>query len=164
MRVYLPTTLPLLAAWNAAGQAPGGQAYAVTPGLREWYSDGDSEEMELAATVLAGREAIRLLAQDDHAAPRRVVLAADVADGDVIVLDAEDTGLVRLADPVAVARWGAIMVDDTDADTVRIVGRARGLVTQADDGDPDADLAIGDADDLDLLWWGVQEIDALLQR
>jgi hypothetical protein len=164
MRIYLPATLPLLASWSELGEAPGGQAFAVTPGLREWYSDGDSEEMELAATVLAGREAIRLLARDDQAAPRRVVLAADVADGDVIVLDAEDTGLVRLDGVVPVERWGAIMVDDVDADTVRIVGRARTLVTQADEGDPDADLAVGDADDLDLLWWGVQEIDALLHQ
>ena len=164
MRVYLPATLPLLATWSAEGAAPAGQAFAVTPGLREWYSDGDSEEMELAATVLAGREAIRLLAQDAEAAPRRVVLAVDVSEQDVIVLDAEDTGLVRLGGPASVERWGAIMVDDVDADTVRILGRARGLVTQADEGDPDADLAVGDADDLDLLWWGVQEIDALLQQ
>lgn len=162
MRVYLPATLPLLDTWRAAGAVPAGPGFAVTPGLREWYSDGDSEEMELAVTVLAGRESIRLLAGDPGAAPRRVVLAADVADGDVEVLDGEDTGLVRLAGPVLLEAWGALMVDDTDADTVRIVGRAREVVTQADDGDPDADLAVGDADDLDLLWWGVQELDVLL--
>jgi hypothetical protein len=162
MRVYLAATLPLLRTWSAAGELPVAQGFAVTPGLREWYSDGDSEEMELAATVLAGREAVRLLAADAEAAPRRVVVAADVADQDVVVLDAEDTGLVRLGAPVRLEAWGALMVDDTDADTVRIVSRARDAVALADDGDPDADLAVGDADDLDLLWWGVQEIEALL--
>jgi hypothetical protein len=162
MRIYVPATLPLLAGWSADGQVPAGEGFAVTPGLREWYSEGDTEEMELAALVLAGRQAVRQLAGDPDAPPRRVVLAVDVADADVVVLDAQDQGLVRLGAAVPRSSWAALMVDDTDADTVRILARAREVVAKADAGDPDADLAVGDADDLDLLWWGVQEIDDLL--
>ena len=48
MRVYVPSTLAGLARIHAAreiGPAPLA-AYAVTPALREWYAQGDQEEVE----------------------------------------------------------------------------------------------------------------------
>ncbi|HLK00087.1 MAG TPA: hypothetical protein VKU39_09295, partial [Streptosporangiaceae bacterium] len=78
MRVYLPSTLPGLAALLRTGQIPAGPAFVVTPVLREAYASGDQEELEYAALLLAARASLRLLAADSDAPPRRVVLAAEV--------------------------------------------------------------------------------------
>jgi len=82
MRVYLPSTLPTLAAALAAGEI--GPApltgYAVTPALREWYVGGDLEELEYAAMLAAARASLRLLALDPDAPLRRVVLAVELPE------------------------------------------------------------------------------------
>ena len=85
MRVYLPSTLPALADLLAKGEAgpPPVRAFAVTPALREAYAIGDDEELEYVAMLAAARQSLRLLADDPRAPQRRVVLAADVPDGDV---------------------------------------------------------------------------------
>ena len=63
MRIYLPATLPRLAAALDAGSISSVEvAYAVTPALREWYIEGDIEELEYAATAAAARASLRLLA------------------------------------------------------------------------------------------------------
>ncbi len=82
MRVYLPSTLPLLAAAVAAGEIgpPPLAACAVTPALREWYVEGDAEELEYVALTAAAAGSLRLLAYDESAPRRRVVVAVDVAD------------------------------------------------------------------------------------
>lgn len=81
-RVYLPLTPAALAAAVAGGQVPGTAAHAVTPALREWYVDGDLEELELAALTDAAQVALLLMAGETDGAgaagPRlRVVAAAD---------------------------------------------------------------------------------------
>ncbi|MEU1098006.1 hypothetical protein ABZ389_32905, partial [Streptomyces sp. NPDC005877] len=83
MRVYLPLTLPGLATAHAAGELGPGPltAYAVTPGLREWYVSDDIEELEYAALSRAAAASLRLLAVDPGAPRRRVVVAVDVPDG-----------------------------------------------------------------------------------
>src|SRR5580693_968087 len=85
MRVYLPSTLPALADLLAKGEAgpPPVRAFAVTPALREAYAIGDDEELEYVAMLEAARQSLRLLADDPGAPQRRVVLAADVPDGEV---------------------------------------------------------------------------------
>ena len=93
MRVYLPATLPLLAEWHLAGHAAPGLAGAVTPGLREWYREGDADELEYAAQRVAARLSLEMLAADPGAPRRRVVLAVDVPDADVAVVD-EPHGVV----------------------------------------------------------------------
>ena len=47
MRVYLPGTLPALAAVLGRSELgdPPLRGFAVTPALREWYSSGDLEEL-----------------------------------------------------------------------------------------------------------------------
>ena len=77
MRVYIPSTLRLLDAACHAGEfgpAPL-TAYAVTPALREWYAEGDDEELEYAAMAQAARASVGLLAADPGTARRRVVVA-----------------------------------------------------------------------------------------
>src|SRR5579872_5069719 len=82
MRVYIPATLPILAELNKRGDLGPAPltAYAVTPALRELYTEGDEEELEYAALTEAARASLRLLAADPLAARRRAVIAADVAD------------------------------------------------------------------------------------
>lgn len=82
MRVYVPLTLPGLAEAHEAGElgpAPL-RAYAVTPGLREWYVSDDLEELEYAALGRAAAASLRMLAADAGAPRKRVVVAVDVED------------------------------------------------------------------------------------
>ena len=61
MRIYLPvtsTTLAELAANGTLGPAPL-TAFAVTPGLRDWYLDDDAEALEYAALTEAARGSLR---------------------------------------------------------------------------------------------------------
>lgn len=69
MRVYVPLTLSGLAAVHGAGEIGPGPltAYAVTPGLREWYVSDDIEELEYAALT---RGRFRLAAADRRPAGR----------------------------------------------------------------------------------------------
>lgn len=160
MRVYLPATLPLLAAWLRAGAAPPGPGYAVTPALREWYREGEEEELEYAAAVAAARAALDLLAADVEAPRRRVVLAVDVAD-----LDVAPGGTVRAAvtaaAPMPVAAWASALVDDEDAQSV--VSAAVTSLGAAGAGDDDAAFAVAEAEATELGWWAVQELPHLLE-
>ena len=155
MRVYLPATLPLLRAWLDAGRAPGGPAYAVTPALREWYREGDEEEMEYVAAQAAGRGSLALLAAEPMVPRRRVVLAADVVDADVALLG-EPRAAVAVGVPVELSRWASALVDDEDADGV--VSVAASALARAELGDEDAKFAVDEAEAYELAWYAVQEI------
>ncbi|MFI7276856.1 DUF6912 family protein [Streptomyces sp. NPDC049879] len=171
MRVYLPLTTSGLARLRDTGEtAPAPlAAYAVTPALRDWYAAGDSrddEELEYAALGLAAEASLRLLAAEPGAARRRVVVAAEVADG--LVEDASggvageegEPGGVRLTAPVPLRLLAAVHVDEADAETD--VTAAAGVVAAADRGDGDARAVVDALADRDLLWYGVQEIDHLV--
>ena len=158
MRVYLPATLPLLAAWRADGAAPGGRGSAVTPGLREWYREGDQEELEYAAQRVAARQSLELLADAPEVTRRRVVLAADVADADVVPVD-EPRGTVTIGTVVPRSQWASVLVDDEEAD---VVVSAAATALSAAPGDEDAAFAIDDAEARELGWYGVQELGDLL--
>lgn len=151
MRLYLPTTLTLLRRWVAEGSVPAGTGYAVTPGLRAELV-GDDEELEHAAALRAARASLRLLDAGDE--PRRVVLALDAAE--VGVRDDLDAGAACLGADVPLRAVAAALVDAlAAADAVR---RAALVVDAADLGDEDAELAVGDAEDHDLLWYANQEL------
>ncbi|MFE0221562.1 DUF6912 family protein, partial [Streptomyces albidoflavus] len=76
-------TLPALAQAHRAGELGPGPltAYAVTPGLREWYVSDDIEELEYAALTRAAHGSLRLLAADPRAGRKRVGVAGDIAAG-----------------------------------------------------------------------------------
>jgi hypothetical protein len=158
VRVYLPATLPQLRAWLDAGRAPGGTAYAVTPALREWYREGDEEEMEYVAAQAAARGSLALLADEPMAPRRRVVLAADVADADVAVLG-EPRAAVAVGVPVELSAWASALVDDEESDGV--VSVAASALGRAEHGDEDAKFAVDEADAYELAWYAVQEIPSL---
>ena len=82
IRVYVPATVPMLAQLRAAGRWADGPmvVHAVTPALREWYAEGDEEELEYVAFTRAAQGALRLLRHDPTAPRRRVVVSADRPD------------------------------------------------------------------------------------
>ncbi|MGW7330698.1 DUF6912 family protein [Streptomyces sp. NPDC054840] len=166
MRVYVPLTLPGLAEVHKAGELGPAPllAYAVTPGLREWYASEDIEELEYAALNRAALASLRLVAADAGAPRRRVVVALDVDDEAATAAPGPDEaalGRVTLAAAVRLAVAAAVHVDADDADE-DVTAAVRALAA-ADGGDADAQATVDAAEDHELLWFGVQEIPGLLK-
>ena len=161
MRVYLPLTLNDLAALDSTGELPAGwSAFAVTPALREWYASGDAEELEYAALTDAAEESLRRLAADLSAPRRRVVVAADIDDTAVRPMRDRHVAAVEISTAVRRHDLASVHVDDTKA--ALDIALAADSIAAADAGDEDARFIIDGTADLDLGWYGVQEIDALL--
>ena len=166
MRVYVPLTLPGLFAVHRTGEvgpAPF-DAYAVTPGLREWYVSDDLEELEYAALTRAAQASLRKVATTPDAPRRRVVLAMDVNDGIVRTdpdrnLDRSAVGAVSITAPVSMRRARAVHVDGAEAEPD--VSAAAEALGAADLGDDDARFVVDGVEDHELLWYGVQEIEHL---
>jgi hypothetical protein len=140
-----------------------GTAFAVTPTLREAYAEGDDDELAEVALREAALASLRLLAaHEDSAAetlpPRRAVLAAEVEDAKYRP-DLDDA-VVRLGAPVAIDQVIAAYVDNAAAE--RDVVKAMEVIDEADLGDEDAELTVGDALDHDLAWYANQELPFLL--
>ncbi len=162
MRVYLPTTLPGLrsiAATSCVGPGPL-TAYAVTPQLREWYVGGDEEELEDAALRQAARAALALLRAAPDARPRRVVLAADVAESATRPVPECGRAAVLIGGPVALSAVASVHVDDVRAEAD--VAAAAAAVAAADRDDDAAGFVVDAADGHELMWYATQEIPDLL--
>jgi hypothetical protein len=162
VRVYVPATVPMLAALRASGRLGDGpmQAHAVTPNLREWYAEGDEEELEYVAFTRAAQGALRLLRHDPSAPRRRVVVSADVPSAALVPEDVElGSSAVRLPEPVSLKEVAAIHVDGADA--AADVSAAADVVEEALAGDPDAQFTVDGAEDHELEWYAVSELDEL---
>ena len=163
MRVYLPATTNVLRTLVDEGRLTGPlTAFAVTPGLRDFYAlsdaGADEEELEYAALLAAARASLRLIDVDPSAARRRVVLAADVPDSAVTEVEDPDAdrGAVRIGGDVALAAVaGAEAEDDVRA--------AVGVVLEADLGSEDAQFVVDQAEGHELAWYATQEIGTLLE-
>jgi hypothetical protein len=162
MRIYLPATLARLAAGLDAGQFDLDVAYAVTPALREWYVEGDIEELEYAAAAAAARASLHLLADDLASTPaRRVVVAADLPDAAVRPAPEVGRAAVRVGAPVAMSQVVSALVDNADAsDDVR---RAVLALRAADTGDEDARFVVDSVEAHELAWYAAQEIGVLVE-
>lgn len=163
MRVYLPATLPVLRSLLDQGQLaePPLPGFAVTGALREWYAEGDQEELEYAALTLAARASLRLLDVDPDAPPRRAVVVADVPDASVLPAPALDRGAVTIGAVVRLADVRSVHVDDPAAETdVRAAVEA---VIAADLGSEDAVFAMEQADGHELQWYATQELGPLVE-
>ena len=176
MRVYVPLTLPRLrsAATERQLRPIGGIVFGVTEDLRREYPDADDEELEYLAMTDAARASLRLLAGENDKtgagsaatadgasaadAWLRVVVAADVVDARS-ASDRERSAAIVSA-PIAWPSVASVHVDGADSATV--VRAAAQAVDAADLGDVDAEFAVGSAEDVDLAWYAVQEIDFLL--
>lgn len=160
MRVYLAMTLPALARLLEQGSVESPVGYAVTPALREWYTEGDLEELEYAAATAAARASLHRLAADG-VPPRRVVLAAELPEGSARPAPDIDRAAVRLADPVALSAVVSALVDDPTA--VPDVRRGVAALPAADAGDDDAAFEVDSVEDHELAWYAVQELSALVE-
>ena len=134
--------------------------------MRESYAEGDDDELAEVALREAALASLRLLAigaeapSDGEALPpRRAALVVDVAEA--TPRPDLDDAVVRLAGPVPLADVVAVYVDNAaaEADVLAAVER----VDEADLGDEDAELAVGDAQDHDLAWYAPQELPFLLE-
>lgn len=161
IRVYLPATTVLVARLQEQGELVVSVAHAVTPALREWYAEGDEEELEYVAFTRAAQDALRLLREDPSAPRRRVVVSADLpveligrGDGEL------GSSLVRLNTPVPLSAVAAVHVDGAEA--VEDVAAAAEVVADALAGDPDAQFTVDSAEDHELEWYDVSELPLLL--
>jgi Family of unknown function (DUF6912) len=162
VRVYLPGTARLLRALVEAGELqPPLTAFAVTPGLREWYVEGDSEELEYAALLEAARGSLRLLDEDPTSPRRRVVIAAEVPDRAVQPRPDLDRAVVRVSAPVPLRAVASVHVDGPDAEPA--VRAAADAVLEADLGGDDAQFLLDEAEGHELMWYASQEIAPLLE-
>ncbi|MEQ4205283.1 hypothetical protein ABN028_28505 [Actinopolymorpha sp. B17G11] len=163
MRVYLGMTLTQLAdAVAQGGFGPPTLAYAVTPTLREWYAEGDQEELEYAAMAAAARGSLHQLRFDPDAPRRRTVVAAEAPDGMVSANPAEGRAAVTINAALPLEAIEAVHVDDREAmDAVRAAADA---VVEADAGDQDASFIVDEAGAHELMWFARQEIPDLLDK
>jgi hypothetical protein len=151
----LPTVAEMLRAGEMLVSPVHG--YAVTPALREWYSGGDIEELEYVAMMHAARESLRLLAADPNAPRRRVVLAVDAPDVQVLAeAGFDEPGLVEVRGPVPTSALASGLVDD-DAAAADVAAAIAALRT-ADAGDEDAQFIVDGADGHELQWYASQEL------
>ena len=90
---------------------------------------------------------------------RRAVLEAEAED--VNLRPDLDDAVVRLAGPIPLERVIAAYVDNAAAEPA--VQAAVEVVDDADLGDEDAELTVGDAQDHDLAWYAPQELPFLLE-
>ncbi|MBT8228573.1 MAG: hypothetical protein HKP61_06715 [Dactylosporangium sp.] len=161
VRVYLPATLATVAALRASGTLPTpGYAHAVTPGLREWYVEGDEDELEYVAFTRAAQGALRLLHDDPLTERRRVVVSADVPASQVSSVP-EDLGssATTVGGVVSLAAVAAVHIDGPEA--VKVVTAAVEAVLAAARGDEDAQFIVDGAEDFELEWFDASELDRL---
>ena len=162
MRVYVPATNRTLRQLVETGELgpPPLTAFAVTPGLREWYTDGDVDELEYAALLEAARGSLRLLDEDPTASRRRAVVAVDVPDSAVEARPDLDRAVVRIAQPVPLRLVAAVHFDGPQAEPA--VRAAANAALEADLGSEDAKFVLDEAEGHELLWFASQEIRPLL--
>lgn len=166
MRVYIPATLAMLTQLVADGslRPVSGTAFAVTPALRESYAHGDDDELAEVALGEAALASLRLLgiadpAPADQPLPtRRAVLVAEVEP--VTARPDLDAAVVRLDGPVKIGDVVAAYVDNAAAEPA--VRAAMAVIDDADLGNEDAELTVGDAQGHDLAWYATQELPFLL--
>ena len=167
IRVYLPATLSMLRPLAARGDivpaTASGRltAHAVTPLLREWYAEGDEDELEYVAFTRAAQAALQLLRADPGAPRRRIVVSADLPAKTVVGAEQElGSSLVRLTEPLPFSAIAAFHIDGVSA--MDDVTAAAAVVEEALAGDPDAQFTVDGAEDHELEWYDVTEIDQLL--
>jgi hypothetical protein len=161
IRVYVPATVPMLTRLPAEGLAVTG-GHVVTPALREWYAEGDEEELEYVAFTRAAQDALSLLSEDPTAPRRRVVVSVDLPAGAVGRGDRElGSSLVPVTGPVPVRAVAALHVDGAEA--TADVAAATEVVEAALAGDPDAQFTVDGVEDHELEWYDVSELEQLLR-
>lgn len=166
VRVFLPATFAMLTELEETGQlaARSGWGFTVTPALREFYTEGDEEEIEYSAFLEASMASLRLLAiGDEEKFPhRRVVISVDVDDS--VVTPKPDMGEPVVAlNPATITKNNlqAIHVDIEESEAA--TAKAIAAIDNADLGDEDAELAVGDALDNFMAFYDPTELPILVE-
>jgi hypothetical protein len=164
MRVYVGTTLDQLQVLRDTGFSPPVHGRAVTPALREWYVEGDLDELEYAAAADAAHDSLWAIVAEGASARRRVVVAADVPDAtvhhEVQAPDDSRRSVVRISEPLLLHQVVSIHVDDDVA--LADVATAAAALPAAEAGDEDAQFTVDGADGHELAWYDVTELDDVL--
>lgn len=170
MRIYVPATLALLTQLSAEGEIfpLGGTVFGVTPALREAFTAGDDEELAEVAIRAAARASLRLLSAHEDPELERVDASGLPVRRAVIAVDVDratprpdlDDAVLKITEPIALRAVASVLVDGPDAEAK--VRAAVAVIDAADLGDEDAELTVGDAEDLDLGWYATQELPFLL--
>ena len=168
-RVYVPTTLAGLARAQklgtlndpdaAEGSDPELSAHAVTGAVREWYLEGNLEELEYSALIDAAESSLRLLALEPVAPRRRVVVAVDVPEP-LVRPGGEHRSSVLITGPIELSRVVSVHVDEVES--IDTIVAAVDALAAAADGDDDARFQLDEAEACDLLWYDISEIDDLI--
>jgi hypothetical protein len=160
VRVYVPATMRLLVEMLDREAVPADLGYALTPALREWYVEGDDEELEYAAMICAARASLQLLAKRPDDPHRRVVLALEVPDATAVPRPDVDRAAVSLETRPSLSHVVSAHVDDLAAEPD--VTAALPVLAAAADGDEDAEFLVDAVEDHELAWYAAQEIAALV--
>lgn len=164
MRVFVPVTRAGTAELLESGGIgpPPIVGFAVTGALREWYAQGDEEELEYVAMTLAAQACLQLLAARTEEqvgdAPRRLVLAVDT---DRVSPEADDSrGGVQIEAPISSRQVAALHADTEDA--VGDVAAAVAVVRAGGPQDEDEQFVVDTCEAHELAWFATQEIPDLL--
>lgn len=165
MRVYIPATFSMLTQLRDDGQLSvrSGYGFALTPALREFFTEGDDEEIAEFAFDDASRASLRLLAvgDQDRYPNRRVVLSADVPDAAVTCEPELGESVVSLSPAmITFDQVAAIHVDVESSEAA--TAAAIEVIDAADLGDEDAELTVGDCLDNFLAWYDPSELELLV--
>ncbi|MCL6551065.1 MAG: hypothetical protein K6T37_08655 [Acidothermus cellulolyticus] len=164
MRLYVPFTVSALKRrWQGMESelvGPGTVVHGVTPALREWYVEGDDEDLEYAAMTEAAAAAVHLVVAELNAGlpgpAGRVVLSVDLPDREVEHLP--DLGMTALGTRVAVhaSDVAALHADEAAADP-----ELRRLAAAIREETDDAPALLEQIVDRDLLWYAPSEVDRI---
>ncbi|WP_026196107.1 DUF6912 family protein [Corynebacterium lubricantis] len=162
MRVYIPATFSMLETLDAEGQMPvrNGWGFAATEDLVNFYELGDEEEIEMIAFDDAALASMRLLTiGDEEKFPhRRIVVSVDV---DAEPMPDMGESVVKVASPISLEDVAAIHIDLEEAEEA--TKKAVSLIDEADLGDEDAELAVGDAQDNYMAFYDPSELPFLVE-
>lgn len=161
MRVYVASTKSGLNVLRHSGFSAPFVAHAVTGALREWYAEGDADELEYAASADAADASLRLLVAGEPC--RRVVVAAEVPDAWVQPHASSPSSVpssVLVSSALTLDRVVSVHLDDADAEADLVAAVA--ALPAADAGDEDARFTVDGAQGHELLWYDVTELDDVL--
>lgn len=127
----------------------------MTPALREWYRDGEAEDLEYSASARAGDLSLGAIASDPR--PRRIVVAADASA--VVDASVDELAGVRLEGDLTWGDVAAVLTDDGD-DALLAVRTALAALENAGVGVPPE---VEDLDAFELAWFDPIEMAAALE-
>ena len=135
----------------------------MTPTLRESYAEGDDDELAEVALREAALASLRLLAARGRTTGLAAAARGAGRRGGRRDAPARSRRRGRAAGGTGRASADVIAAYVDNAGAEPAVPAAVEVVDEADLGDEDAELTVGDAQDHDLAWYATQELPFLLE-